>query len=102
MGIIGLLAVALRSHYGGLLSLALLLGIILAGRGWRLRRLVEYGSTCASLLVLSVVADEVPPRLWYWCYAGIGLVQVFFLTLLDSTLSKIFPSAAPAGAFISN
>ncbi len=100
MGLIGLLAVALGSRYGGPISLVLLLGIILAGRGLRLRRLVEYGSTCASLLVMAVVADEIPGRLWLWCYAGIGLVQMFFLTILDSVLAQIFPAEAPESAGI--
>jgi hypothetical protein len=90
IGALGLLVVALGSHYGGLISLGLLLGIILAGRGLRLLRLVEYGSTCASLFVFSLASEQVPPRLWLPCYAGIGLVQCFFLAALENVFSEAF------------
>lgn len=95
IGVLGLLVVALGSRYGLLISLVLLLGMILAGRGFRLQRLVEYGSTCASLFVFSMASEQVPTKLWLPCYIGLGLVQCVFLAALENVFIEIFSGDTP-------
>lgn len=95
IGTLGLLAEAVSSRWGALLSLGLLLGIVRSSRGSRLQRLVEYGSTCASLFVFCVVADEIPAHLWLPSFIGIALVQCLFLAGLQLAFAQVFSAEAP-------
>lgn len=93
IALMGFLAMVIGTQYGWIFILSLLLaGLGLVRRGVRLRQIAGYGSTCASLFVFYLVSDEVPPRLWWLFYLGIGLVQCVFLAFLEMVFNEIFPA----------
>lgn len=97
-GIAGLviLAAALGLPYGWLVAAGFLLAVIAGGRGFRLWRLADYGSTCVSLLVFHWACLDVPPAWRIECYVGIGVVQSIFLAVLELVFQDAFlpPDAA--------
>jgi len=86
------LVVIVSAKYGWITG-ACLVFVIMAQRGERLRRLVEYGSTCASFFVFYRASGDVPSQFWPACYIGIGIVQCAFLALLEMALTELFTPA---------
>lgn len=100
VAVMGFIVTGSGAKYGGLIVAGILAGIVMARSGTRLRRLADYGSTCASFFVFYRVSGEVPAQMWLPCYIGIGLVQCAFLALLELVFAETFlPHAeAPGGA----
>ena len=93
--LIGFIAIGLGVQHGWWVVAGVMLGIILAGRGARARRLVDFGSTCASFFVFYRASGDVPPRLWLTGYVAIAIVQCALLAFAEQAMADRFDEPPP-------
>lgn len=80
--LMALFLISMTTRYGWCVALLIIVQIVFAYTGTRLRWIIDHGSTYASLLVFYLVSGSIPLEYQNFCYIMIALIQCFFLAKL--------------------